>query len=225
MSDTSRDTHCDAGRNSARSSGGKRTLCLRCERPLKACLCAWITPTANETPLLILQHPLEVHQAKGSARLLQSSLQHCHTLVGETFDPMALQTWLSPSQAQARQTVLLYPAHPDLPAPSVSAGDLEPTRTRLVVLDGTWRKGLRMLHLNPLLQALPRLALQPDAPSRYLIRKAHRPDQLSTLEASCMALAQLEQAPARYAPLLAAFDAFVAAQAGFGRTPATGTCP
>lgn len=213
MSDTSGDT------------GNKRTLCPRCGRPLKACLCAWITPTANEAPLLILQHPLEVRQAKGSACLLQLSLQHGHTLVGEAFDPMALQTWLSPSQAQAKQIVLLYPAHADLPAPSVSADDLEPAQTRLVVLDGTWRKSLRMLHLNPLLQTLPRLALQPDAPSRYLIRKAHRPDQLSTLEASCLALAQLEQAPARYAPLLAAFDAFVAAQAAFGHAPATGVCP
>jgi len=213
----------DTGRDAARDSGSKRALCPRCERPLRACLCAWITPTANETPLLILQHPLEVHQAKGSARLLQLSLQHSHTLVGEAFDPMALPAWLSPPQDEARQTVLLYPAHADLPAPSVSADDLQPARTRLVVLDGTWRKSLRMLHLNPQLQALPRLALQPDGPSRYLIRKAHRPDQLSTLEASCMALAQLERTPARYAPLLAAFDAFVAAQAAFGHAASQGT--
>jgi DTW domain-containing protein len=197
----------------------QRALCPRCERPLKACLCAWITPTANETPLLILQHPLEVRQAKGSARLLQLSLQRGQTQVGECFEPAALQTWLNPTQGEARQAVLLYPAHAALPAPSVSASELDPARTRLVVLDGTWRKSLRMLHINPLLQALPRLALQPDAPSRYLIRKAHRPDQLSTLEACCMALAELEQAPARYAPLLAAFDAFVANQARFNPSP------
>ena len=85
------------------------------------------------------------------------------------------------------------------------------------MLDGTWRKSLKMLHLNPALQALPRLALQAQAPSRYLIRKAHHPDQLSTLEASCLALAQLEQAPDRYAPLLTAFSAFVGEQAHFGR--------
>lgn len=206
-------------------AGARRARCPRCERPLRVCLCAWIAPTANTTPLLILQHPLEVRQAKGSARLLQLSLQHCHTLVGEDFEPTVLQAGLHPPEDKARQTVLLYPAHADLPAPSVSAAELVPERTRLVVLDGTWRKSLRMLHLNPLLQALPRLALQPDGPSRYLIRKAHRPDQLSTLEATCLALAQLEQAPARYAPLLAAFDAFVAAQAGFARPPVPGACP
>ena len=206
-------------------TSSQRLLCPHCERPLKACLCAWIAPTANETPLLILQHPLEVRQAKGSARLLQLSLRHGQTQVGERFDQAALQAWLNPPHLEPRQTVLLYPAHADLPAPSVSACELEPAHTRLVVLDGTWRKSLRMLHINPLLQALPRLALQPDAPSRYLIRKAHRPDQLSTLEASCLALAQLEQAPARYAPLLAAFDAFVAAQTGWRQARQPDTCP
>lgn len=200
-------------------SAPQRARCPRCERPLKACLCSWITHTANEIPLLILQHPLEVHQAKGSARLLQLSLQRGQTQVGECFERAVLQTWLAPAPGEARQAVLLYPAQAGLPAPSVSASELDPARTRLVVLDGTWRKSLRMLHLNPLLQALPRLALQPDAPSRYLIRKAHRPDQLSTLEACCMALAELEQAPARYAPLLAAFDAFVADQARFNPRP------
>lgn len=207
------DTH------SAMNAGAApRALCPRCERPVSTCLCGWCTPTANEVPVLILQHPLEVHQAKGSARLLQLSLHHCTTLVGEGLDPTALQALLWP-HATDRQPVLLYPAHPDLPAPSVSAHDLPADQTRLVALDGTWRKSLRMLHLNPLLQSLPRLALQPQAPSRYLIRKAPRPGQLSTLEACCLALAQLERAPDRYLPLLASFDAFVAAQAARQRLP------
>ena len=33
-------------------------------------MCAWLRPTANAIEVLILQHPLEAHQAKGSARLL-----------------------------------------------------------------------------------------------------------------------------------------------------------
>lgn len=213
-----------ADHTAPQGSGKLRAQCPRCERPLKACLCQWVAPTANETPLLILQHPLEVKQAKGSARLLQLSLHQCRTLIGECFDHSDLQASLAP-QGRLQQTVLLYPAHAALPAPSVSAHTLVPAQTRLVVLDGTWRKSLRMLHLNPLLQGLPRLSLHPDAPSRYLIRKARRPDQLSTLEATCMALAALEQAPDLYAPLLAAFDAFVAAQAGFHPAPTSDTCP
>jgi DTW domain-containing protein YfiP len=93
-------------------------------------------------------------------------------------------------------------------------------RLRLVVLDATWRKSRKMLYLNPLLQALPRLPLRDTPPSHYLIRKAHAPDQLSTLEASCYALAQLEGDAHRYDRVIAAFDGFVAqqqAQARAGR--------
>jgi DTW domain-containing protein YfiP len=80
----------------------------------------------------------------------------------------------------------------------------------VVVLDGTWRKSLKMLHANPLLQALPRWPLAQPALSRYgALRKARLPTQLSTLEATCAALADIEVAPARYEPLLAAFGRFV----------------
>ena len=81
---------------------------------------------------------------------------------------------------------------------------------RLVVLDGTWRKSRKMLHLNPLLQQLPRLALAQLPASRYRIRKARQLHQLSTLEACCAALAQLQNDAEPFEPLLAAFDGWVA---------------
>jgi DTW domain-containing protein YfiP len=80
---------------------------------------------------------------------------------------------------------------------------------RLVVLDGTWRKSRQFLHLHPMLQALPRLSLIDPPATQYRIRKAHAPNQLSTLEASCHALAQLESNRENYLPLLQAFDGFV----------------
>ena len=152
--------------------------------------------------LLLLQHPDEEFEAKGTARLLRLSLSRCTVWVGEQFDAAAL--------AQAtRGAALLYPAsagatavHPDAVPPSC-----------LVVIDATWRKSRKMLTLNPLLQTLPRLALTASTPSRYAaLRSAHRPQQLSTLEASVLALQQLEPAPERFAPLLAAMDGFVVAQ-------------
>jgi len=154
--------------------------------------------------LLILQHPLEQHQAKGSARLLQLSLQRCRCEVGEVFDPAALSAWLADGH-----TLLLYPAAPGeatvLPLPLA-----EPCTTRLLLLDGTWRKTRKLLHANPLLAALPRWPLPAPPPSRYAIRRAQGPGQLSTLEAACLALGALEGRPAIYAPLLTAFDGWVA---------------
>lgn len=188
-----------------------RAQCPRCLRPQSACICQWITPTPNQAEVLVLQHPLEVHQAKGSARLLHLSLEKSELITGECFDQQALHGWL---HAKGRVNVLLYPATPEAEAEAapqpLTAVPADPAQVRLVVLDGTWRKSLKMLHLNPMLHQLPRLALQTSAPSQYLIRKAHRPDQRSTLEATCLALQQLESAPERYTPLLAAFDTFVA---------------
>lgn len=83
------------------------------------------------------------------------------------------------------------------------------------MLDGTWRKTRRLLHEHPALAALPRWPLPAPPAARYApIRRAPRPGQLSTLEAVCHALAALEGAPERYAPLLAAFEGWVAEEAG-----------
>ncbi|HEX8480032.1 MAG TPA: DTW domain-containing protein, partial [Telluria sp.] len=65
---------------------------------------------------------------------------------------------------------------------------------------------------NPVLQTLPRMTLRAMPPSHYRIRKAHAPDQLSTLEAAAYALMQLDTDPARWQGLLDAFDGFVGQQ-------------
>ena len=168
--------------------------------------------------MLVLQHPLEVANAKGSARLLHLCLAGSRLEVGETFAPDYLGALLSDD----RHNVLLYPETAEEKSLGVAtppafdpAWLAAPQRLRLVVLDGTWRKSRKMLYLNPLLQALPRLPLTDTPPSHYLIRKAHLPDQLSTLEATAYALGQLEHAPERYASLINAFDGFVAQQAGY----------
>lgn len=183
----------------------QRPLCPQCQRPLRRCLCACVRPVAHATELLILQHPLEQHEAKGTAGLLRLCLQpRCRVEVGEVFDAALLQGWLGDAGSW-----LLYP--PDEQAPAAPA-DGQPPLRRLVVLDATWRKSRKMLALNPALQALPRLALRDLPASRYAIRKAHAPHQLSTLEAVALALVQIEQAPSIAAALTQALDAFVAQQ-------------
>ena len=162
--------------------------------------------------MLILQHPLEVDHAKNSARLLHLSLPRSRMLTGETFNERELSDWL----IEPRYTVLLYPQTQGDEAPAVDTVQIKnPSSVRLVVLDGTWRKSRKMLHLNPLLRQLPRLSLEDAPASNYLIRKAHKPGQLSTLEATCAALAQLESNAEKYQPLLKSFDGCVAQQLAF----------
>ena len=192
-----------------------RATCSCCLRPQGVCICHFVTPTPHATEVLILQHPLEEHHAKNTARLLHLSLPRSRLVVGEVFDAVALQALMP----EPRFTVLLYPhtQYPDHAAPdALDAHQLaDPAKVRLVVLDATWRKSRKMLHLSPALQGLPRLALDAVPERRYTIRKAHQPGQLSTLEATCAALAQLEGDAVRWQPLLAAFDGFVSQQKSF----------
>jgi DTW domain-containing protein YfiP len=193
----------------------KRPTCPKCQRPERTCICHWVTPHDNRVQLVILQHPLEVHNAKNSARLLHLSLTNSQLLTGETFAPGNLQALLN----DQRHNILLCPTPPDpsLPEPPPLPSPLPPPeQLRLILLDATWRKSRKMLYLNPRLQQLPRLSLADTPPSRYLIRKAHRDGQLSTFEASCYALAQLEGDLVDYRPLLEAFDLFVGHLGSFG---------
>jgi len=203
-------------------AGLKRAVCERCLRAQSACICRWITQVEAQAHLLILQHPLEVGNAKNSARLLQMCVTGSAMATGEAFDAGVLDSLL---HADGRTPVLLYPATPDdagLPAPPPMPA-LPAEALRLVLLDATWRKSRKMLYLNPALQRLPRLGLTDVAPSNYRIRKAHAPHQLSSLEAAAQALGQLEGAPGRFSPLLDAFDGFVAQQAAYVRACGAGS--
>ncbi|OBV36839.1 tRNA-uridine aminocarboxypropyltransferase [Janthinobacterium psychrotolerans] len=195
----------------------RRDRCADCLRAQSACICQWVRPLPHSVEILLLQHPLEVYNAKGSARLLHLSLPNSRLVTGEAFAVAELDALLA-----GKHNLLLYPDTPGdrslgiAPPPSLDETMLPDVGgLRLVVLDATWRKSRKMLYLNPALQRLPRLPLRDTPPSHYLIRKAHAPDQLSTLEATCYALMQLEDEAARFAPMITAFDGFVAQQLSY----------
>lgn len=201
------------------SAGNKRFICPNCARPGRNCICALVTRVENQIDVLILQHPEEAQNAKNTAGLLHLCLKNNQLHQGEAFDEKALSTWLYSDQ---KQPLLLYPDTPEYqsmgleqPQPPLDTTRLPSDQLRLVVIDATWRKSRKMLYLNRALQRLPRLALENAPATLYKIRKAHSENQLSTLEASCYALGQLEQQQIDYTPLLTAMSRFVAQQSAF----------
>lgn len=168
-------------------------------------MCAWASPVDNLTPVCVLQHPGEASQAKGTVTLLRLSLARCQVHVGELFEPAAL------GLGTLAHWALLYPG-PGLRVADTAPPD-PPAVQGLLVLDGTWRKTQRMLSRNPWLAGLPRVSLAQVAPSAYRIRRARQAHQLSTLEATCLALGRIEAAPQRYTAVLRGLDGFVAAMA------------
>ena len=189
-----------------------RPRCPACLRALRGCICALARPVEPGVEVLILQHPLEVLEAKGTARLLHLCLPGSRLLVGEGFEPETLRQALFGSWKPGSppcQPVLLYPGANA--ASIATAGEIRPPR--LVLIDGTWRKSRAMLRANPLLQGLPRLALPAGTPGGSTIRKAEAPGQLSSFEAAALALARLRGWPAPHPALRelqAVFDGFLA---------------
>jgi DTW domain-containing protein YfiP len=164
----------------------QRTYCQRCERPLSRCLCTLACHVQLPWRLVVLQDPGEKKQAKGSVALLRACLPE-------------LTVWCSPDFAHHPelgelladpkwQCVLLYPGDRALPVEEWSGSAHR--HLCFIVLDGTWRKSLKLLHSHPQLARLPRVALRQSAPSRYLIRKSPRQDGLSTFEAVSGLLAE-----------------------------------
>ncbi|MBE7375530.1 tRNA-uridine aminocarboxypropyltransferase [Pseudomonas lopnurensis] len=176
-----------------------RPQCPRCQRPVRHCLCALIPSLDSRTQLLILQHRSEAGHALNTARLAALGLRNAQLRIGERFEEQA---------EQGRQSYLLFPGE-DAVALSSLVACHEPLR--LIVPDGTWRKARKLLHVNPWLAALPRVALPEGLVSRYRLRKAPMPGALSTLEAIVMALNTLE-GPGRFDDLLRPFEALIEGQ-------------
>ena len=188
----------------------KRELCPLCSRPLVTCICAFAHKIDNQIEVIILQHPLEQKESKNTAGLLHLCLNHSELHIGESFD----DAFFARNRLSPKLDVLLYPPTPESASLGIQAPpELALSRVnlpiRLWILDATWRKSRKMLYLNIELQRMPRLDLTDCPPSLYEIRKAQGEHQLSTLEACCYALRQLEHNQVDYTPILDAFKTFI----------------
>ena len=93
-----------------------RPRCPHCHRALRTCICSLAQAVAHQAEVLILMHPMEVHEAKGTGHLLHLCLPHSRVMVGEEFDATELEAALHGSWASwadtdgaPRHSLLLYP--------------------------------------------------------------------------------------------------------------------
>lgn len=161
-----------------------RPACAQCLRPLTCCLCSLIPRLDSRTRLLILQHPSETRHALNTARLAALGLIQARLEIGEVFDSLA--QWLD---VPGYRPCVLFP---DEQAITLAPYAVTDQPWLLVVPDGTWRKARKLMHMNPLLQTLPKVTLAAPAPSRYRLRKAPMTGALSTIEAIAQSLECLE---------------------------------
>lgn len=181
-----------------------RARCPQCARPVELCLCHLVPDLAPRTTIIVIQHPDERRHALNTARLLVAGLRNGELVVAEQLP----EKWQLRLGNPAWRTELLFPG-PQVPLVAPAADDPRPRQ--LVLLDGTWRKARKLLHLNPLLQQLPQVALPAGLESRYRLRKAPAAGALSTIEAGVAAL-QLIEPDGDFHDLLKPFDALIEGQ-------------
>lgn len=177
----------------------KRLMCSGCERPLKTCLCDTLVELSCDYQLIILQDPKEAKHALSSAPILTRSITGARLLVGEEFDPVLLfgEKW-------KQESILVFPSDDSLSTSTAS----KLTFKNLILIDGTWRKVARLLHLNPWLSEIPSIAIESSHSSKYTIRKSPREDGLSTIEAAVQVLNDLNNEK-DFTPILAAFHKMI----------------
>ncbi|UXD86481.1 DTW domain-containing protein [Thalassolituus hydrocarboniclasticus] len=173
---------------------------------MSVCLCPYIHRLSSPVELIIWQDPTEARHPLSTAPFLHKSIAGSRLLVADSLQPQDIC-----AADEQNTTALLYPfTH----KPALTENARTNVR-RLLVLDGTWRKVRRLLHLNPWLNDLPHIALTPQQPSGYAIRASQQRGGLSTIEAGVSALQWLDPSQ-DYQPVLRVLNRMVEIQQGFG---------
>jgi len=180
-----------------------REFCYSCHRAKVACLCDRIEKQKNRVNIIVLQHPDEANNPKGSTIIAKLGLKQYKCWKGEDFSQnKALKELID---TDAEEILLLYPSEQATELCAAEAADIK----YLLVIDATWRKARRIWEKTPCLHRLKTVKLAQNISSNYRIRKAPRAGYLSTVESIVAALRVLEPEPQGYKPLLQLFDEMI----------------
>lgn len=173
-----------------------RIYCPKCHYPLTTCVCAHVTELDCPVKITILQDSSEVGHAKNTVRLLQLAIPSTQVIIvdNETVLPDAL----------LNNSVIVYPSESAIPVESwkkstellrqstdATTSFREHSFRQIILLDGSWRKTHKIWMQHPQLHTIPALTFAQAEATKYRIRKANKPNSMSTLEACAYTLARL----------------------------------
>jgi DTW domain-containing protein YfiP len=212
-------------------------ICPQCMKPVSLCVCADIQPIDNRIALLILQHPQEQDKTLGTARLTALNFKNATLKVGLSWPSLnkalGRPQHVKPADPKRWATLYLGSANPAELAPGRDVAALDAKGKALpdqdtalagiegvIVLDGAWSQAKTLWWRNAWLLKCRRIALNPRHASLYgKLRREPRREGLSTLEATALLLARLENNPEIETTLTASFSRMLAkykAAKGYG---------
>jgi len=170
--------------------GSNAIRCPQCRVMLSHCLCALRPNVTTRAGMCLIMCDIEPIKPTNTGWLIAD-------VVNDTFafgwartevDP-ALLALLADPQWQA---FVVFPSE-YVQAERVVTDVVVPSGKRplFILLDGTWPQACKMARKSPYLNHLPVLTLQPEALSRYRLRRSRRDEHVCTSEvgALCLALA------------------------------------
>ncbi|RDH82757.1 MAG: DTW domain-containing protein [endosymbiont of Galathealinum brachiosum] len=180
-----------------------RAFCYQCRRAKITCLCGRIEKQPNEIKIVVLQHPDERNNPKGSAIIAELGLQKYQRWTAEDFSQHEeFNDFLIKHKSEV---AVLYPSKDAIELNKKWKNKDGWNPKYLIVIDATWRKAKKIWELQPLLHKLPVLRLTEEEFSNYRIRKAPKDGYLSTIESIVISLRALEYNSQAYQPLLDLF--------------------
>ncbi len=180
-----------------------RAFCYQCRRAKVTCLCGRIEKQPNQIKIIVLQHPDETDNAKGSSIIAELGLLQYQRWIAEDFsDHRELNRLLAEHKSEV---AILYPVVGAIELKNEWQAPPELSLKYLIVIDATWRKAKKIWQLQPQLQKLPVFKLTNKQISNYRIRKVPEDGHLSTVESIVAALRALESRSQAYQPLLDLF--------------------
>jgi DTW domain-containing protein YfiP len=135
--------------------------------------------------VVLLMHPKEFrHQKCTTGRLTSLNLGNSEIIQGVNFDDDG--RFRSLIDNPSNYPVLLYPGEDamDVRRGDVLASAVGSRRLVVFLIDGTWHCSRKIARESQRLMRLPRLMIQPEAPSRFRIKRQPHPWCLSTIEAT-----------------------------------------
>ena len=162
----------------------KRQTCAKCGYPQNTCLCIWVKPITTPLNIIILQHPKEAKHAKNTVKLLALGLKNITVLHGETHHDWNKFAQMVTNQPQSYS--LFYPHDQSIPIESIYSPEQKlryfPVNHNVIFIDASWRKALKIWHLNPWLKQCNSWHFASPPDNQYQIRHTTQRSSLSTLE-------------------------------------------
>lgn len=167
--------------------GSRAPRCLRCRVPFSHCLCPWLPKVDSECGVCLLMHDIEPLKPSNTGWLIADVVLDTFAFTWQRtgVDPRLLDLLADPQW----QPLVIFPGEYATPQRVVERVERQPDKRPLfILLDATWTEARKMFRKSPYLDGLPVLSLQPEALSRYRLRRSTRSDHLCTAEVAALCL-------------------------------------